>query len=284
MRVLQKVDLRRKQMLHELGKQGLLKGDLHRSLQASGVKEGIGAMQPDRFRPPIDHSQSAMQKWVQAALNVILGTRLKLDGSIGPVTRQALRRFQQQEGLTPHGYADEATLQALELRVGVACPRGGSHEPVPSLLVLPMRGVWMPKPKGQGGKERKTAGEATSEAGAREGAREQPADAPSTAPGAMVEDPVQREALGAVRALAFADGFVGRALEYLHEGEVDPAATAGMRGEMERWLHERLQTPHERQPEWVQRMRSEARANSSAAASTLRQRWWAEHIGESEGM
>lgn len=282
MRALANVDVRRKQMLLELGRQGVLKGDLHRSLQASGVKEGIGAMRPDRFRPAMDASQTAMQKWVQAALNVVLGTRLKLDGNIGPVSRQALRRFQQQEGLTAHGYADEATLQALELRVGLSCPRGGFHEPVPSLLVLPMRGVWMPKPKGQKPKER------GAEAGEREAAQGPAAGATAAAsqeqaqrgPEAEVrDDVVQREALGAVRAMAFTDGFVERAAEWL-EREDQPV----VRAEMDRWLDRNLGTPADKAPDWLREVRGSARGNAASAASALRRSWWNEHVGEGEGL
>lgn len=288
MRVLPKIDARRKQMLLELGRQGLLKGDLHRSLQASGVKEGIAALKPDRFKPPVDNSQTGMQKWVQAALNVILGTNLKLDGNLGPVTRQALRRFQRQEGLTAHGYADEATLQALELRVGVACPRGGNgHEPIPRLLILQNRNLWMPKPRGQGGKERRDGqdgpGAAGSEADVQAG-NEATTAAPQSPEAA---DPtMQREALGAVRALAFSDGFAQRAHEYLHDAEnqADAAALGELRGGMERWLDRQLVAKGDEAPDWLRSVRSQARFEAPSAASLLRRTWWREHVGEGEGL
>jgi hypothetical protein len=289
MRALGKVEQRRKQMLLELGRQGVLKNELHRTLQASGVRDGVAAMKPDRFRPAMDTTQTAMQKWVQAALNVVTGLKLKLDGNLGPISRTALRRFQREEGLPAHGYADEKTLQVLELRVGVSCPRGGHHEPIPSLLRLPMRNVWMPKPKPKGreGREREAeagGGAAVVAAGAQKRRELTAADSyadPAARPGAagVSDDATQRESMMAVRALAFTPGFAERAAEHL-----DAHDAASVHVAMERWADEQLARADERAPAWIRTIRADARGNAGEAASMLRRAWWACHIGEGEGL
>ncbi len=297
MRALGTVDARRKQMLLELGRQGMLKGDLHRNLQASGVREGVGALRPDRFRPAMDTTQTAMQKWVQAALNVVTGLSLKLDGNLGPISRTALRRFQRQEGIPAHGYADEKTLQILELRVGVSCPRGGHHEAVPALLRLPMRNVWMPRPKGQKGKER---GEKDDELPppaegmelARRIVEPQGGQRRATATAASYADPaaregafspdddaVFRESLGSMRSLAFSPGFAERAAEQLAQAD-----GGALQAEMSRWLDQQMIVPDAAAPAWLRTMRSDLRVNPGEAASLLRRAWWACHIGDAEGL
>jgi len=51
---------------------------------------------------------------VQTALNAN-GAKLKVDGSMGPKTRAALRAFQHKHHLRPTGRPDAATLKALGL-------------------------------------------------------------------------------------------------------------------------------------------------------------------------
>jgi peptidoglycan hydrolase-like protein with peptidoglycan-binding domain len=52
-------------------------------------------------------------RWVQTALNKILGTRLIIDGIVGAQTRSAIRSFQQQHGLSVDGLVGPATEAAL---------------------------------------------------------------------------------------------------------------------------------------------------------------------------
>ena len=52
-------------------------------------------------------------KWVQAALNVIEGAKLTVDGKYGPVTRAAVEKFQRSHGLTVDGWAGVNTNDAL---------------------------------------------------------------------------------------------------------------------------------------------------------------------------
>src|SRR5262245_13454538 len=52
-------------------------------------------------------------KWVQAALNMIDGARLGIDGKYGPATRAAVEKFQCSHGLTVDGWAGVNTNNAL---------------------------------------------------------------------------------------------------------------------------------------------------------------------------
>jgi peptidoglycan hydrolase-like protein with peptidoglycan-binding domain len=52
-------------------------------------------------------------KWVQAALNMIDGAKLDVDGKYGPVTRAAVENFQRSHGLTVDGWAGVNTNNAL---------------------------------------------------------------------------------------------------------------------------------------------------------------------------
>lgn len=58
-------------------------------------------------------------RWLQGALNQVLNLSLTVDGISGPQTREAVFRFQQQQGLVTDGIFDLATEAAL-IKVGVA--------------------------------------------------------------------------------------------------------------------------------------------------------------------
>jgi len=52
-------------------------------------------------------------RWVQSSLNQVLGLRLPVDGVMDAETRNAVRRFQEQQGLPADGIAGPETEQAL---------------------------------------------------------------------------------------------------------------------------------------------------------------------------
>ena len=143
-RILNQAEKNRRKMLMELGKSELAKPDRKQMLGSLGYDGSKAALDPARNRSPVDNTYASFQKWIQAALNVVLGTNLKRDGVVGGLTRAVIRRFQREEGLTAHGYVDESTLQVLELRAGMAAPRSGRNEAIPHLLMLPRKGLWKP--------------------------------------------------------------------------------------------------------------------------------------------
>ena len=265
MKTLQRVKERRRMMLVGLARQDMLKGDFKRMLGAMGYDGSKRQFDPTRFRPPTDNTQDFMQKWVQVALNVLLGTKLKIDGKLGPITRQAIKRLQRQEGITSHGYVDDRTLQVLELRVGVRAPRHVEHEAVPHLLMLPRRGVWKPKRR----RDRPTRGKKQDE----EGGEQQVEEALPVAEKPAKPGILQDEAMNAAAALAFDDGFVADAATEL-ERKDKPA----LRKAMHAWFKE--QQAAEEPTEWLQRARDLARAHVEASASILRQSWWQSEGGE----
>ena len=56
---------------------------------------------------------SEFVRWVQTSLNQVSGQRLPVTGVMNPPTRSALRKFQEQVGLTPDGIAGPETERAL---------------------------------------------------------------------------------------------------------------------------------------------------------------------------
>jgi murein L,D-transpeptidase YcbB/YkuD len=53
-------------------------------------------------------------KWVQLSLNLLgADPKLLIDGSYGPATREAVKKFQTAHSLTPDGWAGEKTQDAL---------------------------------------------------------------------------------------------------------------------------------------------------------------------------
>lgn len=68
-------------------------------------------------------------RWYQDAVNRIDGAGLTVDGVIGPLTRAAVRRFQQRSGLAVDGIVGPQTEQALILQ-GATPPPGSGSPPV----------------------------------------------------------------------------------------------------------------------------------------------------------
>lgn len=53
-------------------------------------------------------------RWIQESLNKILGLTLKVDGTMGPQTRSAIRSFQQRQGLSADGIVNPKTEVAIK--------------------------------------------------------------------------------------------------------------------------------------------------------------------------
>lgn len=73
------------------------------------------------FEEEISRSNAAYIKWVQQSLNKILGLNLAVDGISGPLTRSAVRTFQQRGKLVVDGIVGPKTEAAL-MRAGAAAP------------------------------------------------------------------------------------------------------------------------------------------------------------------
>jgi peptidoglycan hydrolase-like protein with peptidoglycan-binding domain len=71
---------------------------------------------------PAPSSGASYVRWVQAALNQILGLRLAVDGIAGTQTRSAIRSFQARSGLTVDGIVGPQTDAKLRAALGSGAP------------------------------------------------------------------------------------------------------------------------------------------------------------------
>lgn len=77
----------------------------------------------------VDRRIPAYVRWIQSSLNKILGTRLAVDGIIGPQTRSAVRSFQSLKGLLVDGIVGPQTEKALII-AGANPPGTSAGQPI----------------------------------------------------------------------------------------------------------------------------------------------------------
>jgi outer membrane protein OmpA-like peptidoglycan-associated protein len=91
------------------------------------LESGFGELEEFSAEAPFafEEEQSGLSgmRWVQDALNRVLGLQLTVDGVVGPATRSAIRTFQQRQGLAVDGVVGPATEAAL--RAALAGGGGG---------------------------------------------------------------------------------------------------------------------------------------------------------------
>ncbi|MDT8306117.1 MAG: peptidoglycan-binding protein, partial [Anaerolineae bacterium] len=99
--------------------------------------------------PPPPEQGTEYMRWVQNALNRILGRQLLVNGIAGPATRAAIREFQSREGLPVSGFAGPKTEQALTAALTEKQPQpaadgaGGDPPPEESAAELELlEGEW----------------------------------------------------------------------------------------------------------------------------------------------
>jgi len=103
-----------------------------------GAPEPYGAA-PEPYPAEPLPAGSEYMRWVQSALNDVLGLRLPINGIADPATRSSIRSFQQREGLPVDGVVGPDTERALLAARSGKSSRGG--EPSPA-------GPDMPEPSG----------------------------------------------------------------------------------------------------------------------------------------
>lgn len=82
--------------------------------------ETLDLESPDTWARETSGKSLQRVRWIQESLNRILGLQLKVDGTMGPKTRSAVRSFQQREGLAVDGVVGARTEMALRNRLGQA--------------------------------------------------------------------------------------------------------------------------------------------------------------------
>ena len=79
---------------------------------------------------PVNRSSPEYIRWVQQALNKLMGVQLAVDGISGPMTRSAVRSFQQKHGLLVDGIVGPQTEGAL-IAAGAGNPPGSAPSYMP---------------------------------------------------------------------------------------------------------------------------------------------------------
>ena len=132
--------LRRLQQQERLPAIGIVSPATERALQRRCGKAGEPNEQ--EWESEVSRSSPAYIRWVQSSLNKILGLRLAVDGIIGPMTRSAIRTFQQRQyGLKVDGIVGPMTEQAL-IRSGASSPAPlSAPQPVAPPPALPQAPV-----------------------------------------------------------------------------------------------------------------------------------------------
>lgn len=85
----------------------------------------------DAWMSEVSRSSPEYIRWLQQSLNRLTGARLVVDGIIGTYTRNAIRSFQQRQGLTVDGIVGPITEAAL-IRAGAGAPPGAGTVTPPS--------------------------------------------------------------------------------------------------------------------------------------------------------
>ena len=88
-------------------------------------------------RKTLNRNSREYIKWVQQSLNRVQGVRLSVDGILGPMTRSAIRNFQNQRGLAVDGIVGPATENAL---IAAGAARPGSSRTVSYIPTAPVLG------------------------------------------------------------------------------------------------------------------------------------------------
>src|SRR5436190_14834551 len=73
--------------------------------------------------PPINLSNPEFVRWIQSSLNKLNGAGLAVDGIVGPITRWAVRSFQQQQGLVVDGIVGPQTAGRIQQLLGGILPQ-----------------------------------------------------------------------------------------------------------------------------------------------------------------
>jgi V8-like Glu-specific endopeptidase len=99
---------------------------IRRHPRSVSVGEPVTCICPEKTCP--EHGTEYI-RWVQSALNDVLGLRLPVNGIMGPETRSAVRSFQQREGLPVTGIVGPDIESALIAARGGKSPGAGATKP-----------------------------------------------------------------------------------------------------------------------------------------------------------
>ncbi len=248
-----------------------LQAELAKAQQQSGAKGQAQALKyadqkkvvsPAGHKPDGPKAQKHVEKWVQAALNVVLGIKLKVDGVLTGAARTALLRFQHENALPATGLIDERTLQALEKRVGLKAPREGEQHEMPAWFRNLARGKRSDKlQKPDKKKDPDVDGQAVVAQQAETAVENAQAPQRTLTPEAIL----QQEAIQSVATLAFERDFVEQQLE-----RTQKTGDAALHNGMLTWF---AQAQTAANAPWLAKVNDKARLEPDVAVAAIRAAW-----------
>jgi len=236
------------------------------SSRSGGFDYGQGKLlvSPASLRPRAVDPAQRLIRWVQAALVILLGIKLPLDGVMSANLRAALLAFQKKAGLSPSGAVDTETLRLLQDMVGLPAPAGTETAPPP----------WAEMPRKTPEPPQKPKPKHDAESSKRTGDGELAADLPDSAQRLqmlVLERFLQREALQAVMAQAFERSWLR---DELHR--TGRSGDAALLAEVLAWWEQAQSPDRETPPHWMAEVANLARQKPTEAIEVAR-RAWREH-------
>ncbi len=131
--------------------------------ELSAQPVALAPQHPETAQPVAGHAPQQLVKWAQAALSVVLGLRLPLDGVLGGTTQAAVRRFQAHAGMAQTGALDPATVAALARAIGHAPPGQAPEHPLMPRWFRQERQALRPKPEAKTARKSPGPGDALPE-------------------------------------------------------------------------------------------------------------------------
>ena len=170
--------------------------------ELSAQPPALAPQHPETAQPSAGHASQQRVKWAQAALSVVLGLRLPLDGVLGGTTQAAVRRFQAQAGMAQTGALDSPTVAALAKAIGHAPPGQTPEHPLMPRWFRQERQVPRPQPEAKAARKSQGPGDVLPEPNTPTEVRDHPFPIRGVAPSEDAREPSPKRNRSERRSLA----------------------------------------------------------------------------------